>query len=395
MFTCQVPVSKNRKLLEMEVEHKRRELMKYKEYINPKDNECVRVLEAEKTKKEEDLKNCYWIQYWAKSNLINDILKLRRRIDGLKLIEKLERELEILTQELHDIPGEGWGGYPGSLDAKIVVEYRNKFKTLPLPLTPQIPHINIVMIGETGSGKSSFLKTFATALSDSTDIKDIYRVSPKKQKESATKQIHFEPLYIDDRGPKLPCNFFDVPGIDTEGSFGKNELEKILKGEIKLDVSGQNDFIYERQRTTQAEEIHCILYVISSETNLKQMPPSLKVMTDIQEKRNTEDGVRQFVVVTFIDKIGVPNDDMKNAYTYQCVRSYCKSVSEVFGVDLFHVIPVSNYFEEVAPNDAKNAMSLFNLWRVFNSSKEYIERRWIRRETIMISKDWYGRKNST
>lgn len=50
-------------------------------------------------------------------------------------------------------------------------------------------------------------------------------------------QIHFEPLYIDDRGPKLPCNFFDVPGIDPDGSFGKNELEKILKGEIKLDVS--------------------------------------------------------------------------------------------------------------------------------------------------------------
>lgn len=62
MFTCQVPVSKNRKLLEMEVEHKRRDLMKYKEYIDPKDNECVRVLEAEKTKKEEDFKNCYWIQ---------------------------------------------------------------------------------------------------------------------------------------------------------------------------------------------------------------------------------------------------------------------------------------------------------------------------------------------
>lgn len=50
-------------------------------------------------------------------------------------------------------------------------------------------------------------------------------------------QIHFEPLYIDDRGPKLPCKFYDVPGIDTEGFFGRNELEKILKGEIKLDVS--------------------------------------------------------------------------------------------------------------------------------------------------------------
>lgn len=96
------------------------------------------------------------------------------------------------------------------------------------------------------------------------------------------------------------------------------------------------------------------------------------------------DGVRQFVVVTSIDQLGVPNDDMKHAYKYPCVRARCKLVSKAFGVDLLHVIPVSNYFEEVTPNDAKNAMSLFNLWRVFNSTKEYIERRWNRKETGIL-----------
>lgn len=93
------------------------------------------------------------------------------------------------------------------------------------------------------------------------------------------------------------------------------------------------------------------------------------------------DGIRQFVVVTAIDQLGVPNDDMKNAYSYRCVREYCEKVSVEFGVDLLHVLPVSNYFEEVASNDAKNAMSLFNLWRVFKSGKEYIDRRWNRKET--------------
>lgn len=106
------------------------------------------------------------------------------------------------------------------------------------------------------------------------------------------------------------------------------------------------------------------------------------------------DGVRQFVVVTSIDEIGVPNSDMKNAYKYPHVHKYCEQVSMAFGVDLYHVIPVSNYFEEVAPNDAKNAMSLFSLWRVFESTKEYIERRWHKEETIMISKEWSFKKNS-
>lgn len=65
---------------------------------------------------------------------------------------------------------------------------------------------------------------------------------------------------------------------------------------------------------------------------------------------------------------------MKKAYRYRIVQKICKKVSVAFEVDLLHVIPVSNYFEEAAPNDAKNAMFLFNFWRIFSSGKEYIER---------------------
>lgn len=45
------------------------------------------------------------------------------------------------------------------------------------------------MIGETGAGKSSLLRTFVNALIDSPDIKDIYRVSPLQSKESATQRV--------------------------------------------------------------------------------------------------------------------------------------------------------------------------------------------------------------
>lgn len=99
------------------------------------------------------------------------------------------------------------------------------------------------------------------------------------------------------------------------------------------------------------------------------------------------DGVRQFVIVTAIDKIGVPNFDIKKAYSYHCVRTHCEKVSNEFNIDLLHVIPVSNYFEEVAPNDAKNAMSLFNFWRIFKSGKEYIERQWNKQD----ANDDFGR----
>ncbi|XP_052693725.1 uncharacterized protein LOC128171988 [Crassostrea angulata] len=243
------------------------------------------------------------------------------------------------------------------------------------------------MIGVTGSGKSSFLRTFVTALTNSDYIKDIYSACPIKNREkSATKKIHFEPLYMGDKGPKVPCRFFDMPGIDEEKIIKKDELEYILNGELPCTLNDETnpETDMEIQKPNPANDVHCILYVIRASTNLKDLSTSVKLMIEILKDHDSEDGVRQFVVVTSIDEIGVPNSDMINAYKYPCVRKFCDEVSVVFGVDLLNVIPVSNYFDEVAPNNAKNAMSLFNLWRVFNSTREYIERRWLKEKTIII-----------
>lgn len=382
-------MAKTRKSLERELESKRKSFESYKLYINPKPNEDISVLEAKKSDKEEELKTYYWFSS-AKGSLSTEISQLQKRIKDLKLLEERERELEKLEQELYDTPGEGWGGYPGTLDNKIVQEFRANFLTLSVPLTPEVPFINIIMIGETGSGKSSFLRTFTSALMSNTDIKDNYRVGPKEGREpSVTKRIHLEPI-IGDKGQQLPCRFYDVPGIEQKKTLTDEELrdlQDIIDGKMILDVDVQSES--DNQDASSLVEAHCILYVIHSKTDLITKPPSLEAMTRIKSSRNEEDGIRQFVVITAIDQLGVPNDDMKNAYSYRCVRDYCEKVSVEFGVDLLHVIPVSNYFEEVASNDAKNAMSLFNLWRVFKSGKEYIERRWNRKETRFFKK---GRK---
>lgn len=71
-------------------------------------------------------------------------------------------------------------------------QLRQKFTALPLRLTPKVPFMNIIMIGETGSGKSSFLGTFTTALRCDDCMSDIYRKCPKSgREESTTKKVRY------------------------------------------------------------------------------------------------------------------------------------------------------------------------------------------------------------
>lgn len=57
-------------------------------------------------------------------------------------------------------------------------------------------------------------------------------------------QIHIEPIYMGDEGQKVPCRFFDTPGIGGNDIFKKDELEKIFNGEIKLNDKVSSKIIH-------------------------------------------------------------------------------------------------------------------------------------------------------
>lgn len=65
MSAAQSPISRKKQMLEKEIEYKQKSLKAYKEYINSTDDEIICVLEAKKSKKEEEFKKCYWIQCMA------------------------------------------------------------------------------------------------------------------------------------------------------------------------------------------------------------------------------------------------------------------------------------------------------------------------------------------
>lgn len=45
-----------------------------------------------------------------------------------------------------------------------------------------------------------------------------------------------------DKGTKVPCRFFDMPGIDEEEIIKKDELENILNGELTCTMNDKVSF---------------------------------------------------------------------------------------------------------------------------------------------------------
>lgn len=65
MSASQATVSRQKQVLEKEIEEKQTSLNYYKQCINPKDDEKIWVLEAKKSRKEKELKKSYWFQCMA------------------------------------------------------------------------------------------------------------------------------------------------------------------------------------------------------------------------------------------------------------------------------------------------------------------------------------------
>lgn len=65
MGASHASVSRKKQLSEKEIAYKQQSLIDYKKYINSIEAENESILEAKKSNKEEELKNCYWIQCMA------------------------------------------------------------------------------------------------------------------------------------------------------------------------------------------------------------------------------------------------------------------------------------------------------------------------------------------
>ncbi|XP_078330483.1 interferon-induced protein 44-like [Crassostrea virginica] len=230
------------------------------------------------------------------------------------------------------------------------------------------------MVGATGSGKSSILNTFVTAVTSSDRVKQIHRVFPSMLRNT-NHEFHFKPICLE--GRDLPIKFYDYAGNNE--TIGSEELEMLINGhmkngsEVRAVDDMKNDKDCYQANPDFKDQMHCLLYIINAKKYLSNTKSAgLTTIEKIRKKQELDDAIPQFAIVTAIDEILPPDGKLEDVYTCQRVKDFCSEVRDLLGITLSFIFPVSNYYEELEPSDVKNAMSLMVVWIVVANGHRYI-----------------------
>ncbi|XP_062617942.1 interferon-induced protein 44-like [Saccostrea cucullata] len=235
--------------------------------------------------------------------------------------------------------------------------------------------LNILLLGQSSSGKSSFVNSCATALYDANRI-----VTPcgvlEPQSESVTARLEAHPIKISSTA-FLPVRIFDCRGLHDLNGVHSDDIKNMCDGRIKneytfdptLPVRSDNEKF--RERPQLQDRMHCVVYVAAAD-NPKELladgraNEQLKAIRAVLSAAN----IPQLVLLNKIDRLGMK--DITTIFRNKLVKETCEGAMEFMSLPLGNVLPMINYTEEQTPDSMKDFLALFNLWYMMSKANDYV-----------------------
>lgn len=246
-----------------------------------------------------------------------------------------------------------------------------------LALPDQCEAINLIVMGDAGSGKSSFVNTLKTVLRDNDHIANV-APSYGTNFPSTTRRLHEIILKTYDSGHKLVIN--DCRGIPrdvTERNIYESDLQNIINGHIKKNYEFQtdreiqkNDGLY-REKPTISEKMHCVLFVVNADMLDKGREYS--TLKNIQHYLADNDIPLQ-IILTKMDKLDLCGlGDCSGIFQSMHASKKVQLAKTIFGVHDNQIQPIANYVDETRRSNIKDILALQAILNIFQEALTYIE----------------------
>lgn len=229
--------------------------------------------------------------------------------------------------------------------------------------------INLMVIGDIGTGKSSFINTLITVFRNN---------GQQSTLASAHERLHEVTLMSFGNGKKL--RIYDCRGVHSSewnNTHYSDDLIKAVDGcikkgyEFKKDSGIQKDSKFNNRNPTISDRMHCVLYV--TQANQDQIEHT-SVLDNV--RRHVDDlDIPLRLILTKADQLNLCgyNGDLSGIFQSRQVKLKVEMAIKNFGLQDCQILPIVNYVNGMEQNITQDVLALLTIDSILQEALSYIK----------------------
>ncbi|XP_071079877.1 interferon-induced protein 44-like [Haliotis cracherodii] len=238
----------------------------------------------------------------------------------------------------------------------------------------KLNHVNILLLGTVGAGKSSYFNTINSIFKGR--ITSVARSGCAEHSLTTTYRL-YKIKSAESRQP-LAVRLCDTRGLEDGLNLDLTDLMAIIDGHLpdrftfNPSVPVRPDVPGYKKNPTLDDRIHCIAFVVDS-TAIDVFPDKiLQTFKAVQHRVNVQ-GLPQVVLLTKVDKAcEFVNKDMSQLFLSAAIGGLVEKTGELFGLPRSHVYPVKNYEDELVLDDNVTLPALTSLVQMTRFADDFL-----------------------
>lgn len=237
--------------------------------------------------------------------------------------------------------------------------------------------INLMVIGNIGSGKSSLINTLFTVFRNNGQQSTLAS-SHGTSMECITKRLHEVTLMTFRNGKKL--RIYDCRGVHFSecNTHYSNDLINAVDGRIKKgyefknDSGIQKDSKFINRNPTISDRMHCVLYV--AQANQDQIEEPKSVLNTVRGHVGDLD-IPLRLILTKADQLNLCgyNGDLSGIFQSRQVKLKVEMAIKNFGLQDCQILPIVNYGNGLEQNITQDVLALLTIDNILQEALSYIK----------------------